>query len=190
MTTYMNYLTKDIFNSFSQKGISRSYRVGEVYYEKGYNDQAKEEYLKLFTAVAEELNPGRNIKDIKRTSTSFPYSVNHLGHVITSISKPCTHEGKEFDLKKTENINAQEKISFTEKVDAPFGYLLYTRCMNFQDFHDSYKYLLLVIARRFEFTSTELQRYVHYIESLIFEEQLHERYQDWLQCFQTRNIRS
>ena len=200
MTTYMNYLTKDVFNSFRQKGVSPTYRRSENYYEKGYNDEAKKEYHKLFTAVAEELNPGRNIKDIKRASTSFPYSVNHLGHVISSVSKPFTHGGKACDLKTnkeiyfSENINAQEKIqdfdtSFTEKADAPFRYLLYTRCMNFQDFHDSYKYLLLVIARRFEFTSIELQRYVHYIESLIFEEQLYERYQDWLQCFQTRNLR-
>ena len=200
MTTYMNYLSKDVFNSFRQKRASRTHHTAEMQYEKGCNDQAKEEYHKLFTAVAEELNPGRNIKDIKRVSTSFPYSVNHLGHIISSVRKPRIHEGKARDLKTnkeiyfSENINAQEKIqdfdtSFTEKVDAPFGYLLYTRCMNFQDFHDSYKYLLLVIARRLEFTSVELQRYVHYIESLIFEEQLYERYQDWLQCFQILNLR-
>lgn len=104
LSVYADYCTKDVFKSFQHRETTRPYNRGPGKSEQAFDGKAKENYHDTFIALAEEMNDRTDLREICRVSTSFPFSVSHLGENVSSLKKDCV-EASDDTHSRCNNVN-------------------------------------------------------------------------------------
>ncbi|XP_065052707.1 TATA box-binding protein-associated factor RNA polymerase I subunit B-like [Rhopilema esculentum] len=126
---------------------------------KACTNRAKKEYAEIFNRTVDSLEKGKQVKFERPSASSFVFEPITLDEeeYIANVSCKCSKP----DLKTKRKTNSPVK-------DNKSSYLIYYDDLMGLRFHDWYRFLLDICARRILLTMSELQEFVAFVESILF----------------------